>query len=278
VINPSDEISTLNNFFSEMKKLEKNSLPLNIPNNLKAFGFYQGNIVVEAFKTHSRTAKFTVSENTKPIGAETSDIVFLITHEYISPNVKTLVDQKISFFQAKIEKNNRLFKIKPRQWYLMRYWPIFSYKTRQFPLTSCRNVPDVCSFYLLLFRKNIFNHIFFVDASDASNCDTNSVCLSTPYMEEKMPTLKALTRSQLIKNTGIPLRLGQKDGDGFLFLLWNLVLTYLGAHDPQGLELMTTMFLKASKENNPKPGKATNNRPSVGIKVNIQLKSEGFPK
>lgn len=276
--NPRSEIKALDSFFDEIRKLEKSPLSLKVPNNLRAFGFYEGNVTVEAFKTHSRTAKFEVSENDERIGAETSDIVFLVMHEYISPNAKIPVDEKISFFQAKIEKNDRLFKITPRQWYLMRYWPEFLYKKRKFSLTSCRRVPDVCSFYLLLLRESAINVGIFVDGSTAWNCETNSISLSTPYLEEKMPRLKKLSEDELLKNNDISVRLTQKDGDAFFGLLWHLLLTSLGAHDSSGVTLMKTMFPETSKENNPRPKKEIKEKPSVGVRVRVQLGTEGFPR
>jgi hypothetical protein len=277
--NPSDEISALEKLFDEVKKLEKNPLRLNIPPSLSSFRFFGGNVLMEAFKTHSRTAKFAVGEHTRPMGTETSDIVLLVTHEYVKPNARILVDEKISFFQAKIERKDRLFKIKPRQWYLMRYWPNFSYKERQFILESCRRVPDVCSYYLLLSRKNSLSYSFYEDPK-TWKCRINSICLSTPYIDEKMPTLKNLKRSELLKNNDVSLRLTQEDGDGFLDLMWDLILTLLGAHDSKGLTLMTTMFPDTSKANNPGLGKENNERPSVGIRLRVQLKTEaeGFPK
>jgi len=190
---------------------------------------------------------------------------------------QTLVDEKTSFFQAKIEKNDGSFKIKPRQWYLMRYWPNFFYKKKPFTLESCSKVPDVCSFYLLLFKKNVLDYTF-VDNSKTCNCEINSVCLSTPYMEEKMPILKNLDRNGLVKNNDVSLRLTQKDGDGFIGMMWDLLLTHLGAHDSQGSMLMTTMFQEAFKASNPSPRKETRKRPSIGISVKVQLKTEGLPR
>jgi hypothetical protein len=108
----------------------------------------------------------------------------------------------------------------------------------------------------------------------------NSICLSTPYLGEKIPTLANLGRNELIKNNDVLLQLTPKDGEGFLDIMWDLLLTWLGTHDRHGLALVSTMFQDPPKTNNPGLGKETNERPSVGIRVRIQLKTEveGFPK
>lgn len=199
--NPKDEPSALYRFFNEMQNLGKRPLSLKIPDNLKnTFGVFGGKVIVNTFKTHSKTAWFDVSVNVRHIGAETSDIVFLVTHEYLTPRRKALVvDEKISFFQAKVEKNNRLFEIKSRQWYLMRYWPKFSYKKKEFNLISCRRVPDICSFYLLILKRSTFNDSIFYDRARISDCRINSLSVSTPFMEERMPGLGTLSDDELAK-------------------------------------------------------------------------------
>lgn len=278
MMNPRSEKEALNNLFYETKKLENNPLSLKIPNSLKSYGVYGGAVNVEVFKTHKRTARFRVSENAKRMGAETSDITFLVVHEYVSPQSKILVDEKISFFQAKIEKDDRLFEITPRQWYLMRYWPRFLYKRKKFDLISCRRVPDICSFYLLLLKNNILIYNSFIDGFEAWRCETNSISLSVPYLGEKISNLKTLSEDELLKDNSISLRLTQKDGDGFFRSLWYLLLTYLGAHDSSGVDLMRTMFPETSKKNNPGPRKHLKESPSIGIRIKVQLKTEGFPK
>lgn len=278
MMNPRSEIEALDNFFYETKKLESNPLPLKIPNSLVSYGIHGGRVKVEVFKTHKKTARFRVSENAKLMGAETSDITFLVMHEYMSPQSVTLVDEKISFFQAKIEKNNRLFKMKPRQWYLMRYWPRFLYKGRKFNLTSCRRVPDVCSFYLLLLKNDTLRFGSFIDGIEVWHCETNSISLSVPYLGEKMPSLNNLGEDELLKDNDISLKLTQKDGDVFFRSLWYLFLTYLGTHDSSGVALMRTMFSEASKKNNPGPKMEFKESPSIGIRIRIQLKTEGFPR
>jgi len=277
MMDPKSEIEALDNFFHEAKKLENNPLSLRIPNNLRTYRFNKGTLTVEAFKTHKKTARFKISENAKRMGAETSDITFLVIHEYMRPQSKILVDEKISFFQMKIEKNNRLFKITPRQWYLMRYWPRFLYKKRKFNLTSCRRVPDVCSFYLLLLKNSTLSYSSLIDGFEAWNCETNSISLSVPYLEEKMPKLKNLREDELLKDNDISLRLTQRDGDGFFVLLRYLLLTYLGVHDSCGVTLMKAMFSETSIKNNPGSKNEFRESPSIGIKIKVQLETEGLP-
>ena len=276
--NPKGEISSLGSLFNEVTNLGKTPLPLNVPDGLRGFGLFGGRVVLEAFWTHNKSVKFAVPGNNRQIRAETSDVVFLVSHEYLKPNAVTLVDEKISFFQAKLEKKNAVFKIKPRQWHLMRYWPDFSYKGKQFALEVCRKVPDICSFYLLLFKKNVYNYRFVAENSAHWNFETNSVCLSTPFMEEKIPKLKNLNRNDIVTNNDISLRLAQKDSDGFFDIMWDLLLTHLVAHDLPASMLMTTMFQDEPKRSNPGPSKDPNTRPTIGIRVRVQLKVESSSK
>jgi hypothetical protein len=98
--------------------------------------------------------------------------------------------------------------------------------------------------------------------------------LSTPYLEEKMPRLGHLSEDELVKNDDISLRLTQKDGDGFFGLLWHLLLTYLGSNDFCGATLMETMFSKTPKGNNLGPITEVKERPSIGVRVKVQLRTE----
>ena len=94
-------------------------------------------------------------------------------------------------------------------------------------------------------------------------------------MEEKVPRFKTLSASDIVQNNDISLRLGQKDGDGFLDVVWDLLLTHLGAHDLHASTLLTSMFQdEASHPSNPGSRENPRKRPKIGIRVKIQLKTE----
>lgn len=273
MLNADDELEALNNLFKELKKLEKKPLILGIPPNLRNIGIFEMRVNVEVYKTHSRTVDFLGNGK----GAETSDLVILVTHEFSEPTATTLVDEKISFFQAKIETRKDGFKITPRQWYLMRYWPEFSYKGRTFNLISCRKVPDICSFYLFLFRHRTFSNMIFGTPipSRRNTCNINSVCMSTPWMGRLIPRLRSLTEKEILRNKPIDLpSMDQKQVDRFFGLLWFLFSTHLGVHDPQGICLMKTMFPKLFNKNDPPSDEEGEEKPSIGVKMRIQLRAE----
>ena len=280
MLNADDEPEALNNLFKELTKLEDNPQILGIPPNLRSLGIFEMRVNVEVGKTHSRTVDFLGSGR----GAETSDLAILITHEFSEPTVTTLVDEKISFFQAKIESRKNGFKIPSKQWYLMRYWPTFSYGGRTFDLISCRKVPDICSFYLFLFRHTTFSDIIFGTKiplrrnTKRSICDINSICMSTPWMGRLNPSFGSLTEEEILRNKPIALpSINQTDGDEFFRLLFLLFLTHLGVHDPQGICLMKTMFQKLLDKNDPPLDEEGEEKPSIGVKINIQLKTEFNP-
>lgn len=279
MLNADSELQALKELFKELKRLEKNPLRLDIPPNQRKFGIFQMRVNLEAYKTHSTTVNFLP----KGKGAESSDIVVLVTHEFLDPAVTTLVDEKISFFQAKIEARKGGFKITPRQWYLMRYWPKFSYKGITFDLISCKKVPDVCSFYLFLFRDKRFRDTIFGTqsriktpySSKYSKCALNSVCMSTPWMERVKPRLRNLTQEDLLVDKDIDLPFNEMEQtDRFFSLLWFLLSTHLGAHDPRGIDLMKTMFPQFFNKSDPPSDREDEEKPSIGVKINVQLKTE----
>lgn len=278
MLNADSELEALEELFKELERLEKNPLKLGTPSNQRKFGISQMRINVAAYKTHSRTVGFLPNNK----GAETSDIVVLVTHEFLDPSATTLVDEKISFFQAKIEGRKGGFKITPRQWHLMRYWPKFSYKGTTFDLISCRKVPDVCSFYLLLFRDRLFSDTIFGTqariktpySNDYSKCSINSVCMSTPWMERVEPSLRNLTQKDLLLDKPIDLPFNEKEQtDRFFSLLWFLLSTHLGAHDPQGVDLIEKMFPNSFNKGDP-PSDKEEKRLSIGVKITVQLRTE----
>ena len=279
MLNADSELQALRELFKELKRLEKNPLRLGIPPNQRKFGIFLMRINVAAYKTHSRTVNFLPNDK----GAETSDIVVLVTHEFLDSSATTLVDEKISFFQAKIEGRKGGFKITPRQWHLMRYWPKFSYGGTTFDLVSCKKVPDVCSFYLFLFRDKRFSDSIFGTqvriktpySNKHSKCTINSVCMSTPWMERLEPSLKNLTQKDLLLDKAIDLSFNEMEQtDRFFSLFWFLLSTHLGAHDPRGVDLMKKMFPQAFNESDPPSDKEDEEKPSIGVKINVQLRTE----
>jgi hypothetical protein len=263
------ELGALDNFFQELNRLMKKPLSFKIPNSLKNTGISRMDVSIEAYKTHSRSVEFLIGKK----GAETSDIAMWVSHEYVEPSITTLVEERISFFQAKIESKDDGFKITPRQWYLMRYWPEFVYKGTAYALRSCRRVPDVCSFYFFLFRRKIFRDSFL----RLNNiCEINSVCMSTPWMERVVPHLRDLDENELLldRQIGMPLTDFQQ-GNGLYGLLWLLFLASLGANDLDGISLIKRMFPKFINKDDPSSEKDESERPSIGIKIRFQLKGEG---
>lgn len=279
MLNADDELEALKELFKELKRLEKNPLSLRTPPDLSKFGIFLMRINLEAYKTHSRAVSFLPNNK----GAETSDVVVLVTHEFLDPAV-TLVDEKISFFQAKIETRKDGFKITPRQWHLMRHWPEFRYKGETFELISCRRVPDVCSFYLFLFRDKSFTDTLFGTRWSViempyfirrSKCTINSVCMSTPWMERLKPSLRNLKEKDLLLDKPVDLSFNETEQvDKFFRLLWFLFSTHLGVHDPRGVDLMKTMFPEAFNKHDPRSYGEDEEKPSIGVKITIQLRTE----
>jgi hypothetical protein len=142
--NPKGEIEALQNLFDEVQRLSKNPLPLDIPADLQSSRIFGGHILLETFWTHKKTVRYMVPGHNKLVGAETSDMIFQVSHESLKPGELKLVDEKISFFQAKIERKST-YEIKPKQWYLMRYWPDFHHGML-FSLVNCRS--SRCMFFL----------------------------------------------------------------------------------------------------------------------------------
>lgn len=268
------ELKALDSLFEELRRLMKNPQRFKIPPNLRSIGIFDMNISIEAYKTHSKTVDFLVGKK----GAETSDIAIWVSHEYVEPSLRMLVEEKISFFQTKMEKRNNGFKITPRQWYLMRYWPEFTYGGTAYALKSCRKVPDVCSFYLFLFRRKVLEDSFFMTPnSSASNvCEVNSVCMSTPWMERLVPHLRNLNENEMLLDKEIDLPLtNYRQGDGFYGLLWLLFLANLGTHDPDAICLIEQMFPELVNKKDPPSLENEEEKPSIGVRICVQLKGEG---
>ena len=275
LVNKNGEIAALNSFFAQLKKLETKPPSLSVPSVLGEIGIFKMDISLEAHRTHSRTVWF-LDNFAK--GAEISDITILVTHELIEPTATTLIDKKISFFQAKIDKKNQndVFDIPLRQWHLMRYFPVFRYGGDLFDLSSCRMVPDVCSYYMLLFGKKRFNNVIYgTPISDRYSCNINSVCASAPNMERWMPELRGITDKELIADSSINLTYSEQ-GDRFFALLWFLLSTHLGAHEPKGIRLFKAMFADTSEDDDPTHINDSEPRPAIGLRIRVGLRSEGY--
>jgi hypothetical protein len=272
--NPSGEIKALQNLFDRIYDLSKKPFPLNIPEGMNNYRIYSGRLTLETFWTHSKAVRYSIPGSNRMIGAETSDIIFQVNHELIKPNALTLIDEKISYFQAKIEKK-AIFAIKPKQWYLMRYWPDFNYKNQLYSLKSSRRVPDVCSFYLLLARSIGICYRYEIGDPLLEEYFTNSFSLSTVFMENCLLRLKNLSSNDIVKNNNVNLRLTPRETDSFIDVLWLLLNTELGVTDVEASTMLNSMFIHAAANpGNPGPSEHPNKRPKIGIRLKVQLKSE----
>ena len=99
--------------------------------------------------------------------------------------------------------------------------------------------------------------------------------MSTPLMERLSPNLRSLKKEDILKDNPITLQLDYTKADSFFGLLELLLITDLGAHDLQGIQLMKEMFPKLSGKSNSQSNKEEK-KPSIGIKIDIELESEGF--
>jgi hypothetical protein len=103
----------------------------------------------------------------------------------------------------------------------------------------------------------------------------NSTCLSTLFMENRLPKLKKLNTNDILKNNGVSLELSRGDCDGFLDVVWDLLTENLGVHDTQASTLLTSMFKDAATNpSNPGPREHPRKRPKIGVRVRVQLKTE----
>jgi hypothetical protein len=156
----------------------------------------------------------------------------------------------------------------------MRYFPVFKYGKATFDLSSCRMVPDACSYYLLLFRKRRFSDLIYgTPDSIRCPCNINSVCASTPGMEKWMPKLRGMTNTELLANNPISLAY-TKQGNRFFALLWFLLSTHYGAHEPQGIPLLEAMFQDVGEVDDSPPANCREPRPAIGLRIRVQLRSE----
>jgi len=65
------------------------------------------------------------------------------------------------------------------------------------------------------------------------------------------------------------------EGDAFFKILWCLLLTYLGAHDNEGKNLMKNMFPQIFNTINSDPiNDEIEERPSIGLWIKIQIKTK----
>jgi len=269
-IDKEEEI--LERFFNKLKNLEKNPLDLDIPKALMDSGISKGRIIVKCGKTHKRRVKYPLTQSDRLVETETSDVVILVTHECIGHEL-IQVDEKISFFQMKLENRTTdgTFEINARQWYLMRYWPEIYYGNNKFNLISSKGVPDVCSFFLFLFRRESIRYFKRISIS----CITNAICQSTPYMSIKIPRLRNITDVDLIKKKKFRCKIDFIEGAYFFKILWCLLLTYLGAHDNEGKNLMKAMFPQIFNTINSDPiNDEIEERSSIGLLIKIQVKTK----
>ncbi len=128
------------------------------PIPLGSVGGYDLSVLVRSCITHKRIVHFTTScsnpPRTKPVGAETSDISFLVTYKYYSRSGEYDLSEKVTFIQLKVGRPGQqalgMWDIKLNQLILMTEWPVFLYGRACYDPKECRLSPDLCSFYLLL--------------------------------------------------------------------------------------------------------------------------------
>jgi len=265
-----NEERVLTNFFEDLYWLSHMSLKLEIPRELLMKGIREGVVLLKLAKAHKRVVKYVYLDNGE-VGAETSDIVLLVTYKYIDLDGSArIIDDRISFFQIKLDKGDQIFDVPLNQWYLMLKWPIFSYGNNVFDLCCCRAVPDACSFYLLLYRNKMF-----IDNTLSLPYKLNSISLSTIYLSRIVERrLSNISYSCLKRGRRISVKICG-EGDLFLGMLWYLLLTHYGVYDRDGIRFMETLFPSLFNSDPPRSidEKISEERVSVGIRIIVTLRS-----
>lgn len=273
-----NEENLLKRFFNKAKTIEGKPLRLLIPDSLRQIGIIGGDITLWSRKTHKKIIYYFLPKLGKPVGVETSDISIIVTYKLIKPQSSVIIDEKTSFFQVKVEREDSRFQISLRQWYFMRYWPELWCRGKIFNLTSFRRTPDVGAFFLLCYRYKRFNNNILPKFPERLGCEINSLTLSTVYMGERYNLTDKTTESKVLGNNRASIIVHvNKDGDGLFGTLWYIFLTHLGVQDPNAISLLKNMFPQIS--NNPNFGENMEEnlfeeeKSSVCIHVQIRLKS-----
>ena len=88
-------------------------------------------------------------------------------------------------------------------------------------------------------------------------------------------SLRNLTQKDLLLDKAIDLPFNEMEQtDRFFSLLWFLLSTHLGAHDPRGVDLMKKMFPQAFNKSDQPSDKEDKEKPSIGVKIKVQLRTE----
>lgn len=170
--------------------------------------------------------KQTVKPTNDSLPCETSDFVFFSEYKGRFPGQSMInIDQRVSFIQLKVRKNN--WELENKQLYLMKYWPRFSYRKKKYSFLLFRRFPDMCSFYCLIDPDN--NRCYHDSYLDCYYPISNTYVMSVPSIERVLGRIKSSGKSTIKPEYLI----GTKSMANFL---WNAIYQNFGLPDHKAVQ------------------------------------------
>ena len=267
IFSGSDEVKIINRVHEEFSKF--NVQHLNIPESVrKVFGqSVDAFVKFEAAKTHARKVSF--CERGNGYECESSDLCFVIDYVLYMPT-KFLSSRSVSFVQLKLGEFGKPWRLSNNQLYFMRYWPPFRYQNKPYDLDIFRAYPDLGSFYLFIYKDKTLTDTFTRQARKRYR--VNGYALSSLMIEYALRHHILLRPSGNYEHVDDSILNILRNNRRCAFFLWKLLFQDLGLYSVDAESFIKCLYPSLFNNDPPEDGYEVEERPSVGVKVEVGLK------